>query len=88
VPDLWVDRMGSKGNAGADLGGVCYPYTKIDTPLTSLAVKINLRLPSMFHGKKGFDRIFYAFKNVLTAPVTWLFINLQTQGRLNSDPYP
>ncbi|KAH8652775.1 ribonuclease P 40kDa subunit-domain-containing protein [Tricladium varicosporioides] len=41
-------------------------------------VEINLRLPSMLHGKKGFDRIVYAFKNVLTTPVTWLFHNLTT----------
>jgi len=30
----------------------------------------------MFHGKKGFDRIVYAFKNALTMSVTWLFVNL------------
>ncbi|PSS20126.1 hypothetical protein M430DRAFT_100089 [Amorphotheca resinae ATCC 22711] len=39
-------------------------------------VEINLRLPSMLHGKKGFDRIVYAFKNVLSTPVTWLFCDL------------
>ncbi|CAG8980437.1 hypothetical protein HYALB_00012924 [Hymenoscyphus albidus] len=43
-------------------------------------VEINLRLPSMLHGKKGFDRIAYAFKNVLTTPITWLFKDLQTSG--------
>ncbi|TAQ88516.1 hypothetical protein B7494_g3154 [Chlorociboria aeruginascens] len=41
-------------------------------------VEINLRLPSMLHGKKVFDRIVYAFKNVLTTPVTWLFCDLGT----------
>lgn len=30
----------------------------------------------MLHGKKGFDRIVYAFKNLLTTPVTWLFHDL------------
>jgi len=30
----------------------------------------------MLHGKKGFDRVLHAFKNVLTAPVTWLFSDL------------
>ncbi|KAL2067051.1 hypothetical protein VTL71DRAFT_1475 [Oculimacula yallundae] len=39
-------------------------------------VEIELRLPSMLHGKKGFDRIVYAFKNVLNTPVTWLFVDL------------
>lgn len=36
-------------------------------------VVINLRLPSMLHGKKGFERIVWAFKNVLNHSVTWLF---------------
>ena len=35
----------------------------------------------MLHGKKGFDRIVYAFKNVLTTPVTWLFHDLGTAGK-------
>ncbi|KAG4443567.1 hypothetical protein IFR05_000944 [Cadophora sp. M221] len=39
-------------------------------------VEMELRLPSMLHGKKGFDRIVYAFKNVLNIPVTWLFLDL------------
>jgi ribonuclease P/MRP protein subunit RPP40 len=43
-------------------------------------VEVNLRLPSMLHGKKGFDRIVYAFKNVLSAPVTWLFCDLGSKG--------
>lgn len=34
----------------------------------------------MLHGKKGFDRLVYAFKNVLTAPVTWLFTDLGEQS--------
>ena len=37
------------------------------------AVEINLRSPSMLHGKKGFERIVWAFKNVLNHSVTWLF---------------
>ncbi|KAL2001639.1 hypothetical protein VTN02DRAFT_1497 [Thermoascus thermophilus] len=39
-------------------------------------VEINLRLPSMLHGKKGFERIVWAFKNALTDSVTWLFYDL------------
>ena len=46
-----------------------------------VVVEINLRLPSMLHGKKGFDRIVYAFKNVLTTPVTWLFHDLGKTGQ-------
>ncbi|KAL3420800.1 ribonuclease p mrp protein subunit pop1 [Phlyctema vagabunda] len=41
-------------------------------------VQIDLRLPSMLHGKKAFDRIVYAFQHALTTPVTWLFCNLTT----------
>ncbi|KAI0834385.1 ribonuclease P 40kDa subunit [Hypoxylon sp. FL0890] len=39
-------------------------------------VQFDLRSPSMLHGKKGFDRLVYACKNVLNTPVTWLFHNL------------
>ncbi|KAI1376999.1 ribonuclease P 40kDa subunit [Hypoxylon crocopeplum] len=39
-------------------------------------VRYDLRSPSMLHGKKGFDRLVYACKNVLNTPVTWLFHNL------------
>ena len=39
-------------------------------------VEINLRSPSMLHGKKGFDRIVYAAKEVLDKEVMWLFCNV------------
>lgn len=48
--------------------------------LNDIVVEINLHLSSMVHGKRGFDRIVYAFKNVLTNPVTWLFTDLQAQS--------
>ncbi|MCJ1399809.1 Ribonuclease P protein subunit p40 [Xylographa trunciseda] len=44
---------------------------------TRYAIEINLRLPSMVHGKKGFERIVWAFKNVLTSAVTWLFYDFK-----------
>ena len=34
----------------------------------------------MLHGKKGFDRVVHAFKNTLTAPITWLFHDLGATG--------
>lgn len=43
----------------------------------------------MLHGKKGFERLLYACKNVLSQPVTWLFCNLSTSGKaplLSSNP--
>jgi ribonuclease P/MRP protein subunit RPP40 len=41
-----------------------------------IAVELDLRLPSMLHGKKGFDRIIHAFKTVLNHALTWLFVDL------------
>ncbi|KAL0935923.1 ribonuclease p mrp protein subunit pop1 [Colletotrichum truncatum] len=41
-------------------------------------VSYQLRDPSMLHGKKGFDRLLYACKNVFNTPVTWLFCNATT----------
>jgi hypothetical protein len=55
-------------------------YVCMGSLLNDLVVDINLRLPSMLHGKKGFDRIAYAFKNVLTSPVAWLFTDLRAQS--------
>ncbi|MCJ1436331.1 Ribonuclease P protein subunit p40 [Xylographa pallens] len=46
---------------------------------TRYAIEINLRLPSMVHGKKGFERIVWAFKNVLNNSVTWLFYDFNTK---------
>ncbi|PYI12439.1 hypothetical protein BO78DRAFT_331006 [Aspergillus sclerotiicarbonarius CBS 121057] len=43
-------------------------------------VEINLRLPSMVHGKKGFERIVWAFKNVLNQSVAWLFFDLASES--------
>ncbi|KAL4933916.1 ribonuclease P protein subunit p40 [Aspergillus undulatus] len=42
-------------------------------------IELNLRLPSMLHGKKGFQRIEWAFKNVLNQPLPWLFFDLETE---------
>ncbi|KAL3464747.1 ribonuclease P 40kDa subunit-domain-containing protein [Aspergillus heterothallicus] len=43
-------------------------------------IELNLRLPSMLHGKKGFQRIEWAFQNVLNQSVTWLFFDLGTES--------
>ncbi|KAJ5133676.1 uncharacterized protein N7443_004700 [Penicillium atrosanguineum] len=39
-------------------------------------IELNLRLPSMLHGKKGFERIERAFKHVLNQSLAWLFCDL------------
>ena len=48
--------------------------------LTHTVVELNLRLPSMLHGKKGFERIVWAFRNVLTESVAWLFCDLASES--------
>ena len=35
-------------------------------------IEIDLTSPSMMHGKKGFERVVWASKNILTRSVTWL----------------
>jgi ribonucleases P/MRP protein subunit RPP40 len=47
-------------------------------------VEIDLKQPSMLHGKKGFDRLVWAAKNVLNQLLTWLFCDMQS-GRVNAD---
>lgn len=46
--------------------------------LTMAGVEIELRKPSMLHGKKGFERLVYAAKNVLNQSLTWLFCDLDS----------
>ena len=45
------------------------------------AIELNLRLPSMVRGKKGFERVIWAFDNVLNHTVTWLFCDLKTETK-------
>ncbi|KAL2700021.1 hypothetical protein AAEP93_008544 [Penicillium crustosum] len=51
-------------------------------------VELNLRLPSMLHGKKGFERIVWAFANVLTQSMAWLFQDLQSNSGLDEGNKP
>ncbi|CAM1507392.1 Fc.00g070330.m01.CDS01 [Cosmosporella sp. VM-42] len=37
----------------------------------------DLRSPAMLHGRKGFDRLVHAAKNVLNQPTIWLFCNVE-----------
>ncbi|CRL23574.1 Ribonuclease P, Rpp40 [Penicillium camemberti] len=46
-------------------------------------VELNLRLPSMLHGKKGFERIVWAFTDVLTQSMAWLFHDLESNSGLD-----
>jgi hypothetical protein len=50
-------------------------------------IEIELRKPSMLHGKKGFERLVYAAKNVLNQSLTWLFCDLNPEkGQSGSSP--
>ena len=42
-------------------------------------IELDLRLPSMQHGKKGFERVKWAFKNVLNESMAWLFVDLESE---------
>lgn len=55
----------------------CLGEVEIEYMLTEEAIELNLRLPSMVRGKKGFERIVWAFKNVLNQSLTWLFVDLK-----------
>lgn len=50
------------------------------------AVVINLRLPSMVAGRKGFERLKRAAENVLNTSTQWLFADLN--GSLHADDAP
>lgn len=53
---------------------------RLNIPLMQAAIEIDLRSPSMLHGKKGFERIRWALKNVLSSAVTWLFYDFQDES--------
>lgn len=42
-------------------------------------IELDLKLPSMQHGKKGFERVKWAAKNVLTDSLAWLFVDLESE---------
>lgn len=48
-------------------------------------VEFDLRSPSMFRGKRGFDRLVYACETVFGEPRTWLFCNLSPKGEFSPD---
>ena len=48
--------------------------------MTTIAIDFNLCEPSMRDGKKGFERLRWACKNVLNHSLCWLFHNLQEQS--------
>jgi ribonuclease P/MRP protein subunit RPP40 len=47
--------------------------------VTRFRIDIDLKLNAMQDGKKGFERIKYAFKNVLIESLAWLFVDLENE---------
>lgn len=41
-------------------------------------IELNLRLPSMLAGKKGFERLLHAAKSVFVGEMTWLFYDISS----------
>ena len=87
------ERCGLAGKAVAGFGkkhsnsrfGISFSLFELSYTKPLVEVELNLRLPSMLHGKKGFERIVWAFKNVLNQSLTWLFIDLNQPKGTNSD---
>lgn len=52
---------------------------------SNLVIEANLRLPSMLPGKKAFERLQWAFKNVLDASLAWLFYDLRSPLTVNGE---
>ncbi|KAJ9497919.1 hypothetical protein H2202_006522 [Exophiala xenobiotica] len=65
------ERAGLQGNS-IQSGGRKHVKSKY-------LVEMNLRLPSMLHGKKGFERLVWAAKNVLNRSLNWLFVDLNQE---------
>ena len=80
LPKSLYERAGLQGKPIRD-GGQKHVKTRF-------AVELNLRLPPMVHGKKGFERIKWAFKNVLNHSITWLFLDLNAGETNKEAPKP
>jgi ribonuclease P/MRP protein subunit RPP40 len=48
-------------------------------------IEVNLRLPCMLAGKKGFERLVRAAEQVFTGEITWLFYDLSSEGVGSAD---
>ena len=48
-------------------------------------IELNLRLPSMLAGKKGFERLLRAAETVFTGDISWLFYDVSAAGVAEND---
>lgn len=86
APDLRENLTASKVTGDPSPGGVCSEpslcrgFTRMLIQYTEISY--NLREESMLHGRKRFDRLVYACKNVLNQPMKWLVCNASSSGKL------
>lgn len=81
-PDCRVNRVGEVVESTSKPDTVRRPRLASSSALVTkgrnIVVEVNLRQPSMLHGKKGFERVVWAAKNVLNRSLTWLFYDRRT----------
>lgn len=53
--------------------------------ISKFCVEVNLRLPSMLAGKKGFERVLRAAETVFVGDVSWLFYDVDAGGVTEDD---
>lgn len=58
------------------------------TTIYLIAVEIDLRDPTMLHGKNGFERIVWSFTNILKDPVDFVFCDLIEAKSGTTPPCP
>ena len=84
LPKSLYERTGLEGKPIRD-GGQKHVKARF-------AIDLDFRLPAMIHGKNGFERVKWAFQNVLTNIVTWLFLDanagVSEEHALKPDPDP
>ncbi|KAM0702660.1 hypothetical protein Q7P35_010091 [Cladosporium inversicolor] len=71
------EKLGLEGRA---VGGEGKKHVR-----ARFVIEINLRLPSMLPGHKAFERLQWAFKNVLDASLAWLFYDLRSPLTVNGE---
>ncbi|KAL6907270.1 ribonuclease P 40kDa subunit domain-containing protein [Trichoderma evansii] len=81
ILDLYLDR---ETYERAGLEGKPYGIKGDRGSKPRWKVSYNLREESMLHGRKRFDRLVYACKNVLNQSMKWLVCNASTSGLLES----
>jgi len=70
----------------AGLTGTAIPDSHARKHGTSkFRIELNLRLPSMLSGKKGFERVLQAAEMVFTGEISWLFYDVTAAGVTDED---